>query len=197
MFDFSNILEFLSNNTDWINWAAFILVFLESLIVIGLFTPATLIVPGIGALAASVGISPIEIFLYATLGMICGDSISYLIGKFIGNRVISWFPEDQRPYVERARIFIKKYGILSVALGRFVGPLRCLVPLTAGTLGMNYKIFFPVEILSAPAWTAVYVLTGYFLGVVFVEYFTYFLLAFVFVVSIYVYFKDPMKLRKR
>lgn len=126
MFDFSNILEFLSNNTEWINWAAFILVFLESLIIVGLFTPATLIVPGIGALAASVGIGPIEIFLYATLGMICGDSISYLIGKIIGNRVIGWFPEDQRPYVERARIFIKKYGILSVALGRFVGPLRCL-----------------------------------------------------------------------
>ena len=196
MFDFSNILEFLSNNTEWINWAAFILVFLESLIIVGLFTPATLIVPGIGALAASVGIGPIEIFLYATLGMICGDSISYLIGKIIGNRVIGWFPEDQRPYVERARIFIKKYGILSVALGRFVGPLRCLVPLTAGTLGMKSKIFFPVEILSAPAWTAVYVLTGYFLGVVFVEYFTYFLLAFVLVVSVYVFFKDPMKLRK-
>ena len=83
-----------------------------------------------------------------------------------------------------------------MALGRFVGPLRCLVALTAGTLGMISIIFFPVEILSAPAWTAVYVLTGYFLGVVFVEYFTYFLLAFVLVVSVYVFFKDPMKLRK-
>ncbi|MEC9192828.1 MAG: DedA family protein, partial [Pseudomonadota bacterium] len=161
-----------------------------------LFTPATLIVPGIGALAASVGIGPIEIFIYATLGMIVGDSISYLLGKLIGNKVISWFPEEQKPYVERARVFIKKYGILSVALGRFVGPLRCLVPLTAGTLGMKSKLFFPVEFLSAPAWTAVYVLTGYFLGAVFVEYFTYFLLAFVFVVSFYVYFKDPMNLRK-
>ena len=196
MFDFSNILEFLTNNPEWINWTAFTLVFLESLIIVGLFTPATLIVPGIGALAASVGIGPLEIFIYATLGMIFGDSISYLLGKLIGNKVISWFPEEQKPYVERARVFIKKYGILSVALGRFVGPLRCLVPLTAGTLGMKSKLFFPVEFLSAPAWTAVYVLTGYFLGAVFVEYFTYFLLAFLFVVSFYVYFKDPMNLRK-
>ena len=196
MFEFDKILEFLSQNTDWINWAAFILVFMESLIIVGLFTPATLIVPGIGVLAASVGIGPLEIFLYATLGMITGDSVSYLIGKLIGNKVIGWFPEEQKPYVEKARNFIKKYGILSVALGRFVGPLRCLVPLTAGTLGMKSKVFFPVEILSAPTWTAVYVLTGYFLGAVFVEYFTYFLLAFVFVVSFYVYFKDPMKLRK-
>ena len=57
MFDFSNTLEFLTNNPEWINWAAFTLVFLESLIIVGLFTPATLIVPGIGALAASVGIA--------------------------------------------------------------------------------------------------------------------------------------------
>ena len=124
MFEFDKILEFLSQNTDWINWAAFILVFMESLIIVGLFTPATLIVPGIGVLAASVGIGPLEIFLYATLGMITGDSVSYLIGKLIGNKVIGWFPEEQKPYVEKARNFIKKYGILSVALGRFVGPLR-------------------------------------------------------------------------
>ena len=107
MFDFSNTLEFLTNNPEWINWAAFTLVFLESLIIVGLFTPATLIVPGIGALAASVGIGPLEIFIYATLGMIFGDSISYLLGKLIGNKVISWFPEEQKPYVESARVFIK------------------------------------------------------------------------------------------
>ena len=41
MFEFEKILEFLSQNTDWINWAAFILVFMESLIIVGLFTPAT------------------------------------------------------------------------------------------------------------------------------------------------------------
>ena len=107
MFEFEKILEFLSQNTDWINWTAFILVFMESLIIVGLFTPATLIVPGIGVLAASVGIGPLEIFLYATLGMIIGDSVSYLIGKLIGNKVISWFPEEQKPYVEKERNFIK------------------------------------------------------------------------------------------
>ena len=64
--------------------------------------------PGIGVLAASVGIGPLEIFLYETLGMIIGDSVSYLIGKLIGNKVISWFPEEQKPYVEKARHFIKK-----------------------------------------------------------------------------------------
>ena len=56
--------------------------------------------PGIGALAASVGIGPLEIFIYATLGMIFGDSISYLLGKLIGNKVISWFPKNKNPMLK-------------------------------------------------------------------------------------------------
>jgi membrane protein DedA with SNARE-associated domain len=91
---------------------------------------------------------------------------------------------------------MKKYGILSVALGRFIGPLRCIVPLTAGSLGMKSRVFFPVEILATPFWTSAYVLTGYFLGVALVEYFTYAILGTVLIVSMYAVYKDPMKLRK-
>ena len=175
MFEFSSILEFLEENPNWINLMMFLLVFVESLIILGLFTPATLIIPGIGALAASINISPVVIVFWASLGMIMGDTVSFFIGKLVGNKVEDWIPEKYHHYIFQARKFMKKRGMLSVALGRFVGPLRCLVPLTAGTLGMKPKVFFPVEILSAPTWTAVYVLTGYFLGAVFVEYFTYFL----------------------
>ena len=78
---FGWVLEFLESNPDWVNWIVFVLVFLESLVIVGLFTPATLIVPAIGALAARVGIGPLEICLYAASGMIVGDSISYLIGR--------------------------------------------------------------------------------------------------------------------
>ena len=59
MFEFSSILEFLEENPNWINVIMFLLVFIESLIILGLFTPATLIIPGIGALAASINISPL------------------------------------------------------------------------------------------------------------------------------------------
>ena len=141
MFEFSSILEFLEENPNWINLMMFLLVFVESLIILGLFTPATLIIPGIGALAASINISPV------------------------------------------------------VALGRFAGPLRCTVPFIAGSLGMKSKYFFPIEVLASPAWASLYVLTGYFLGVVFVEYFTYVLIAIIIIASVYTVYKDPLKSR--
>ena len=188
-------LEFLQENPNWINLMMFLLVFVESLIILGLFTPATLIIPGIGALAASININPVVIVFWASLGMIMGDTISFLIGKLIGNKVEDWIPEKYHHYIFQARKFMKKRGMLSVALGRFAGPLRCTVPFIAGSLGMKSKYFFPIEVLASPAWASLYVLTGYFLGVVFVEYFTYVLIAIIIIASLYTFYKDPLKSR--
>jgi membrane protein DedA with SNARE-associated domain len=194
MFDF--ILSFIEANPDSVNWTIFALIFIESLFIAGLFTPATLIVPGVGALAATVGISPFEITFYATMGMVAGDSVSYGLGILVGNRLYDWVPNNYHGYINQAQKFMEKYGILSVAVGRFFGPLRCVVPFTAGSLGMNKRIFFPVTILSAPIWTSLYVLSGYFLGVAFIEYFNYVLIGFILVITIYTVYKDPMNLRE-
>ena len=185
MFEFSSILEFLEENPNWINLMMFLLVFVESLIILGLFTPATLIIPGIGALAASINISPVVIVFWASLGMIMGDTVSFFIGKLVGNKVEDWIPEKYHHYIFQARKFMKKRGMLSVALGRFAGPLRCTVPFIAGSLGMKSKYFLPIEVLASPAWASLYVLTGYFLGVVFVEYFTYVLIAIIIICLLY------------
>ena len=193
---FDSILSFLETNPDWVNWTVFALIFIESLFIAGLFTPATLIVPGVGALAATVGISPFEITFYATMGMVAGDSFSYGLGILVGNKLYDWVPNNYHGYIKQAQKFMRKYGSLSVALGRFFGPLRCVVPFTAGSLGMNKTIFFPVTILSAPVWTSLYVLSGYFLGVAFIEYFNYFLIGFILVITIYTVYKDPMNLRE-
>ena len=162
-------MEFLQANPAWITSAMFLLTFGESIVILGLFIPASLVMPGIGALAAAVGIGPVEIMFYASLGMIIGDTLSYAIGLIIGTRIETWVPNQYQKQLHQAKQFMNKYGILSVALGRFLGPLRCLVPMTAGSLGMRFIIFAPVEILSAPVWTGLYVLSGYFLGEVFIE----------------------------
>ena len=193
---FDSILSFLETNPDWVNWTIFALIFIESLFIAGLFTPATLIVPGVGALAATVGISPFEITFYATMGMVSGDSVSYGLGILVGNKLYDWVPDNYHGYIKQAQKFMGKYGVLSVALGRFFGPLRCVVPFTAGSLGMNKRVFFPVTTLSAPVWTSLYVLSGYFLVVAFIEYFNYFLIGFILVITIYTVYKDPMNLRE-
>ena len=73
---------------------------------------------------------PSPIFDTQSAGMACGfgDSVSYGLGKLVGNKLFDWVPKDYHGYVKQAQKFMSKYGILSVALGRFIGPLRCVVP---------------------------------------------------------------------
>ena len=120
----------------------------------------------------------------------------YIFWGIFGNKVENWIPDKYHLYLTQARKFIKRRGIISIALGRFAGPLRCTVPFIAGSLGMKSKYFFPAEILASPAWASLYVLTGYFLGVVFVEYFTYVLIGIIIIISIYTVYKDPLKSRQ-
>ena len=149
------------------------------------------------ALAAAVGIGPFEIMFYASLGMIIGDTVSYAIGLMIGTRIETWVPNQYQKQLHQAKQFMNKYGILSVALGRFLGPLRCLVPMTAGSLGMRFTIFAPVEILSAPVWTGLYVLSGYFLGEVFIENFLIGMGIIFVIIFVYSIWKDPFGVMKQ
>ena len=52
----------------------------------------------------------------------------------------------------QGRGFVKRFGILGIFLGKFVGPIRPLLPITAGSLGMNFKHFLAVEIFSSFFW---------------------------------------------
>jgi len=59
---------------------------------------------------------------------------------------------------------VKRFGILGVFVGKFIGPIRPLLPLTAGSLGMNFKYFLTVEILSSFLWALLYTVPGYYAG---------------------------------
>src|SRR5262249_30656865 len=63
--------------------------------------------------------------------------------------------------------FIRRHGVKSVAIGRFVPALRAVVPLAAGVLGMPVGRFYVANVLSGLAWSPAHILPGALLGVSF------------------------------
>ena len=59
---------------------------------------------------------------------------------------------------------MKRFGILGIFVGKFIGPIRPLLPLTAGSLGMNFKHFLTVEVFSSFLWALIYTVPGYYAG---------------------------------
>jgi membrane protein DedA with SNARE-associated domain len=155
------IVEFVRQNQVWAAPIVFALAFGESLAFISLLIPAWAALVGIGALIGSSGISFWPVWVAASIGAALGDWLSYWIGFKLEKAVYHTWPLSRHPdLIPKGETFVKKWGVLSIFIGRFFGPLRAAVPLVAGIFQMPYWPFQFANFSSAFVWAAVLLLTG-------------------------------------
>ncbi len=161
----SPILQWINNHPHLAGLATFGISAAESVAIIGTIIPGTVMMTAIGTLAG-VGVIPLwQTIFWAILGAIAGDGISYWIGRKFNYRLPYLWPFRTHPsLLENGEHFFRKHGWMSVFIGRFVGPVRALVPLVAGMLGMSPLSFTIANVLSAIAWAPAYMLPGILLG---------------------------------
>lgn len=154
--------HFVSIHGLWAGPVVGLLCLGESLAIIGLFVPATAVMLAIGGLIGADTLDAWPIFLWAVLGSVIGDWISYAFGNRIGPRVYRRWPLNRhRPAVARTRLFFRKYGFAAIFMGRFLGPIRATVPLVAGVLTMPKRPFQIANIASAALWVPLMFAPGY------------------------------------
>jgi membrane protein DedA with SNARE-associated domain len=157
--------EFIETHRDWAALLIGVLAFGESLVLVGLFIPATPMMILVGGLIGSGVLPPIPVLACAILGAILGDIVSYALGRLTGPRVVyKWPLSRHRHGVARARLFFRRYGLSAVFFGRFLGPIRCTVPLVAGMMAMDQRRFQAANVLSAVVWAPVMFAPGWFIG---------------------------------
>ena len=130
--------------------------FMESLAVISLVVPAVFIlVAVVGVLgSASVDVRLVfEVWLAGSVGGSLGYAISYWVGKWFGPDIESMWPFKHFPgtFALGHALFGKypKSAATAVFLGHFLGPVRGVIPLLAGMLGMKQPLFQAVNITSS------------------------------------------------
>jgi membrane protein DedA with SNARE-associated domain len=159
------LLAWISAHPLWAHVAVFLIALTESLAVVGLVVPGVIMMLGAGALIATGALEFLPVCLWAVAGAIAGDGLSYWIGRHYKDRLRTLWPFSGYPETLEAGIrFFERYGGKSVALGRFVGPVRAVVPLVAGMLGMPPRRFLFANVLSAFAWAPGYLLPGIVFG---------------------------------
>lgn len=154
-------VTFIENNQVWAIPIMFLLAFGESLAVLSLLLPATAMLLGAGALIGA-GLLPFwPTWITVTIGAILGDSVSYWLGKYYHQQVISSWPlKNHQKLIYRAEQFFHRYGVMGVFIGRFFGPLRAFVPLVAGTMQMPSIKFNLANVTSALVWAFGMLLPG-------------------------------------
>lgn len=161
----SPLLQWLNAHPELAGLFTFLISAGESVAILGTIVPGSIMMTAIGALAGA-GVIPLwETLLWAILGAIVGDGISYWIGYYFKARLPQLWPFRKHPtLLKTGEKFFHKYGGMSVFIGRFVGPVRALVPLVAGMLGMKPLKFTIANITSAIGWAPAYMLPGILLG---------------------------------
>ncbi|KTD04225.1 Legionella secretion system protein Y [Legionella geestiana] len=166
------LTEYIQPLTDWLHgnprWAlliTFLISFSESLAIIGSIIPGSVTMTAIGILAGS-GVMRVDLTLLAAiLGAIAGDSASYILGFACRDQLQNVWPFRRYPaWLALGREYFERHGGKSVLIGRFVGPLRSLIPVIAGMLHMNQYRFFFANVLSAIGWSLLYMLPGILIG---------------------------------
>ena len=145
-------------------WVVLLISLLESLAFVGIVVPGSTFIVFVGALTARGYWDLADMIWFAAVGAILGDGISFLLGK----KGKFLFTEDNRifkaGYLAKGEVFFKKHGAKSVFLGRFIGPIRPVIPFIAGLSRMEARQFYLWNILSAIIWASSSLLLGYFFG---------------------------------
>lgn len=149
------IVRFTQDHAEWAVPIVFMLAFAESLVLISLLVPATIMLMGVGGLIGLSQLSFMTLWLAATLGAVLGDWLSFWLGQHYHEPISRMRPFAKRPdLLARGHRFFVKWGVTGVFIGRFFGPLRASVPLAAGACGMSATAFQWANITSAALWAA-------------------------------------------
>ena len=170
MFDIDGVILWLQQNPEWVAWGLFFAAFVESFAVIGIFIPGVVLLAIISGMAASADMHIASVLIIVYSASCIADISSYLIGMRLNKRIDSIWPFKTNPgWLIKGKEFFKTYGILGVFIGRFIGPVRPVMPITAGSMGMKFKHFLAVDLFSGLIWAPMYSLPGYFAGKVVFE----------------------------
>ena len=162
MEDFAHALaDFVRDHQAWAAPIVLVLAFGESLAFISLLIPAWGALVAIGALIGASGISFWPVWIAGGIGAALGDWVSYWFGYKYKEHVAQMWPLSRYPEIlPRGEAFVKRWGVPSIFIGRFFGPLRASVPLAAGIFEMPYWRFQFANFVSAFVWAAALLLFG-------------------------------------
>jgi membrane protein DedA with SNARE-associated domain len=157
----AEVMAFVTTNGHWAGPVVFALAFAESAAFLSLFVPFTAMIVASGTLIGAGTLDPWLVLPWGILGACVGDAISYWIGRYFGRSVPRLWPFRRDPsLIECGQRFFLRWGVLSVFLGRFFGPLRAVVPLVAGMMGMPQGRFQVANVVSAIVWLPLLMLPG-------------------------------------
>ena len=147
----------------WTYAILFIVIFVETGLVIFPFLPGDSLLFAAGTFAALGSLNVWYLVGLLMVAAVLGDTVNYSICHYLGDRAynIKWI---KREYLEKTHAFFEKHGGKAIFLARFVPIVRTFAPFVAGIGRMSYGYFITYNFVGGVTWVALFTYAGYFFG---------------------------------
>jgi len=158
--------SFVANYGTWVYVLLFMIIFVETGVVVMPFLPGDSLLFVVGAMCG-VGLMsfPLVVCLLFVAAVL-GDQCNYSVGRYIGPKVFQW--EDSRWFNKKAfnqaHDFYERYGGITIIAARFMPFLRTFVPFVAGVAEMTRSRFTLFNVVGAALWVGGIVTAGFIFG---------------------------------
>jgi membrane-associated protein len=157
---------FVANYGTWVYALLFLIIFVETGVVVMPFLPGDSLLFVVGAMCG-VGLMDYEVSVALLLAAaVMGNQSNYAIGRYFGPKVFKW--EDSRYFNKRAfdqaHAFYEKYGGITIVAARFMPFLRTFAPFVAGVAQMTRRKFTFYDVTGGALWVGGIITAGYFFG---------------------------------
>jgi membrane-associated protein len=145
----------------------FLIVFVETGLIVMPLLPGDSLLFAAGALAASTGALDVKIIIpLLIIAALLGDNLNYFVGKYFSKIIkskerILFF---KREYIDQTEAFYAKHGGKTVIMARFIPIVRTIAPFVAGAGSMKYSTYITYCIAGALLWVVGITMLGYMLG---------------------------------
>lgn len=162
----AHLAEFVQAYGTWVYALLFLIIFVETGVVVMPFLPGDSLLFVVGALCGA-GVMNLPLAMAVLLvAAILGDQTNYLIGRRIGPKVFQW--EQSRFFNKRAfdaaHAFYEKHGGITIIIARFMPFVRTFAPFVAGVAEMSRAKFTLYNVVGAVIWVVGLTVAGYVFG---------------------------------
>lgn len=164
----THLLALIAEYNHWIYLILFLIIFVETGLVVMPFLPGDSLLFAVGMFAAQNSLDLMTSIVVLLTAAILGDACNYLIGKYAGDKMVKmrlFGKQLVKPdYIAKTHSFYEKHGPQTIIIARFVPIVRTFAPFVAGIGKMKYRTFVTYNIIGALVWVLGITLLGYFLG---------------------------------
>ena len=162
----THLAGFVAQHGAWVYALLFVIVFIETGLVVWPFLPGDSLLFVAGAIAAAGGMDIAAVMATLICAALTGDNVNYSIGRWIGPRIFQhrksrWF---NPAHLARANAFYERHGGKTIILARFIPIVRTYVPFVAGMALMTPRQYTMYNVAGGVAWVGTLCYAGYFFG---------------------------------